>query len=466
MVWVTAFVFLIYFTLFHTVWVQFSGVFGERHAILVLVLSIPLGLWLRRERGARELVVVGSALVVLHGIGMSISQYLYTPPMELPTSQISWVCVFILLLPFLVPGRPAHVGVVALVAAFTDPLGFWIAATWLDANVPPTDVLGSFMLPPFVTALIAWKLSDAMFVLNREVSKARRLGAYELTERLGAGGMGEVWKASHRLLARPAAVKLIRSESQGEGMAIERFEREAQATASLESPHTVELYDFGVAEDGTLFYVMELLRGVDLETLVRNHGSLPPERVAHLLLQACESLHEAHERGMIHRDVKPANLFVCRKGPRTDYLKVLDFGLVKGSGRDDDPNRTQENQITGTPAYLSPEALRGRPPVSGRSDVYALGCVTFFLLTGRTVFEGETTVAIASAHLHEEPKAPSTHAPNVPPGFDALVLAMLAKDPTDRPDDAEVAERLLALELEPWTQERSHAWWAKNLADV
>ena len=466
MVWLIAGTFLVYFTLFQTVWVEFSGTFGRYHSLTVLALSVPVGLWLRKDRSADQVAFVGSLVVIAHGFGIAMTQYIYSPVFDIPSSQVSWVCVLILLLPFVVPASPKKVGVAAVLAATTDPLGLW-ASVAVGAPMPTSAALGSFLLPPFVTALLAWALAHAVYAMGREVSKARRLGAYELTERLGMGGMGEVWKASHRLLARPAAVKLIRSDTGSDGMAVERFEREAQATASLESPHTVELYDFGVAEDGTLYYVMELLRGVDLQTLIDEHGALPPERVVYLLLQACESLGEAHDRDMIHRDIKPANLFLCRKGPRTDFLKVLDFGLVKGAQAEDDPTKTQENQITGTPAYLAPEALRGDPPVSAKSDLYALGCVAFFLLTGRPVFQGKTTVAIASAHLHDNPAKPSKYADGVPAALDALVLELLAKDVDERPSDAaEVALRLRAIHLPVWTRDQADEWWATHLSDL
>ena len=217
------------------------------------------------------------------------------------------------------------------------------------------------------------------------------LGHYRLLEKLGEGGMGEVWRARHQLLARPCAVKLIRPDRLGgrdREAAVERFRLEARSIARLTSPNTVRLYDFGVSESGSLYFVMELLRGLDLFALVKDFGPLPPERVVSVLRQACRSLGEAHEAGLLHRDVKPANLFLCRLGLECDVAKVLDFGLVKSVAGDDDAQITKEGAFTGTPAYLPPERAAGGPG-DARSDIYSLGCVAFWMLTGRTVFTGE-----------------------------------------------------------------------------
>ena len=252
---------------------------------------------------------------------------------------------------------------------------------------PAAPIVASHVLPPLVAALLAWAPTSALDRMRADVQRARRLGSYELTERLGAGGMDEVWRANHQLLARPAAIELVSPELLGakdarsREMLIQRFEKEAQVTASLESPHSVELYDFGVSSDGVLFYVMELLHGMDLETLVQRFGALPPERVLHLLAQACDSLDDAHERGLIHRDITPANLFVARKGATHDFSRVLDFGLVKrwdappdaaaSSLGEGSPLRTAVGQIAGTPAFLAPEAVLGEGSIDRRVALVA-----------------------------------------------------------------------------------------------
>lgn len=299
-----------------------------------------------------------------------------------------------------------------------------------------------------------------------------QFGRYRLVEPIGQGGMGEVWRALHTGLSREAAVKLIRPDRLGEeaeaAAAIRRLEREAQATSQLRSQHTIEVYDFGVAEDGTFYYAMELLEGYDLRTLVERFGPVPAERAVHLLLQVCESLAEAHGKGLVHRDIKPANVFVSRLGVRADVAKVLDFGLVKalpGSGSSLDLRLTQTGAIAGSPAYIAPEAVeqRGRD-VDARADLYALGCVAFWLLTGRLVFESDDPLAAILAHVREAPPAPSTLSElDVPAELDALILECLAKTPDERPPSAEaLARRLEALDLPAWTQDRARRWWDRH----
>jgi serine/threonine-protein kinase len=249
-----------------------------------------------------------------------------------------------------------------------------------------------------------------------------------------------------------------------------RFEREAQATAQLQSPHTVEIYDFGTTEDGTFYYVMELLEGIDLERLVRRFGPLPPERVVHVLQHVCVSLDEAHRRGMVHRDVKPANVYLCRHALLHDFVKVLDFGLVKHRAvpaTPDDLRLSQTGTIHGTPSYLAPEIARGDGAVDGRADLYALGCVAYWLLTGRLVFERDTYPAMLLAHATMQPLPPSQHATQgIPPLLDDIVLACLAKEPADRVQSAEdLRSRLAAIELTaPWTEARAAQWWSHHLA--
>jgi serine/threonine-protein kinase len=289
--------------------------------------------------------------------------------------------------------------------------------------------------------------------------------------------MGEVWRAEHRMLARPAAIKLIRAEVLGATggarlQAIRRFEREAQATARLQSVHTVELYDYGRADDGTFYYVMELLDGFDLHRLVEQFGPLPPERVVHLLRQVCASLAEAHEAGLVHRDIKPANIYVCRRGRDVDFVKVLDFGLVKHGGE----TREDADQLSGaalvaggTPAYMAPEQAVGEAELDARADLYSVGCVAYWLVTGTAVFTGRTPVETMMMHVHREPDPPSARTGSpLPAELEAVVLACLAKDPAARPRTAdELAERLGSLRLgSEWTPARAHAWWAAHAPAV
>jgi serine/threonine-protein kinase len=294
------------------------------------------------------------------------------------------------------------------------------------------------------------------------------MGSYQLGELLGRGGMGEVYHATHRMLARPAAIKLIRPEvlgghdPAGERLAITRFWREARTAASLRSPHTVELYDFGVTDDQTLYFVMELLEGLNLEALVRRYGALPAGRVVHILRQVCVSLEEAHARGVVHRDIKPANIHVGRVGLVSDFVKVLDFGLVKpiADGSLEQSLATERSLVVGTPGYMAPEIALSAE-VDGRSDLYSLGCVAYYLLTGRQVFEGDTAMQVFAHHLQTAPTPPSQRgADTVPKDLEQLVLACLAKGPADRPPSAaELGRRLAAAHVEPWTEVHAQQWW-------
>ena len=386
-------------------------------------------------------------------------------------ATLSTVGVWILSFP-LVPQSPRRAALSALGAALASPLSyaFHVAAgargelVWQQA--------GALLAINLVCALLALFTNRVIYRLGRQVADAKHLGAYSIIEPLGSGGMGEVWRAEHRTLIRPAAIKLIRSEIAHGLDPIEveavraRFEREVQATALLTSPHTVAVYDYGSTEDGRLYYVMELLHGLDAETVVRRHGPLPAERVIYLLRQACESLSEAHATGLVHRDIKPANLQLCTIGGKLDFVKVLDFGLVRDVGSN--VWFTADGRVSGTPAYLPPETA-AHNVTDERSDIYALGCVAYYLLTGQLVFEAETAPAMMAAHLRDPVVPPSarTELP-IPPELDALVVACLAKDPDARPQSmAEVRRRLDEVPLaRRWGQERAAAWWRLHAPDL
>jgi eukaryotic-like serine/threonine-protein kinase len=308
--------------------------------------------------------------------------------------------------------------------------------------------------------------SRVTYGLRRQVAEANELGQYVLEEKIGGGGMGEVWRARHRLLIRPAAIKLIRPQMSGDPeLLLRRFEREARATAALKSPHTVQLYDFGATDDGRLYYVMELLDGMDLDTLVRQYGPLPPERAVHILRQVCSSLQDAHVNGLVHRDIKPANVVVSRAGTTFDFAKVLDFGLVKlDSARkaEDDVKLTTESSAGGTPAFMAPEMVLGLADTDHRVDLYALGCVAYWLLTGKLIFEGKSAVEVMFHHAHTPARRLSTRTElPIPVPLEDLVMECLEKDPSRRPASAEmVSTRLDAVSLQSaWTVERAERWW-------
>jgi serine/threonine protein kinase len=293
------------------------------------------------------------------------------------------------------------------------------------------------------------------------------LGSYRLVGLLGEGGMGEVWQGRHQHLTRPAAVKVIRPEALGASGGTEaeklllRFEREADATASLRSPHTVQLYDFGTA-NGTFFYAMELLTGCSLESLISRHGPICEERAIWILQAACKSLEEAHRTGVIHRDLKPSNLFLCKLGLHHDFVKVLDFGLVKYMDQPDAVKLTNEDTAQGTPAYIPPEVVRGSAGFDARSDIYSLGCVAYWLLTGALVFESDNSIAIVMSHVNDAP-VPLSQRTDLPvsSALEDLVMRCLAKDPDERPQSAALLDAELgAIAVDkPWSEERAEVWW-------
>lgn len=386
---------------------------------------------------------------------------------------IPWVCIWLLMVPLVVPIEWSRAVARGLVLAVLPTLVMFFGVRWFDLPPPPIDAYLAFLLPSLVVSVLALIIAKTMYALTRQVQEARQLGSYELTERIGSGGMGEVWKARHRMLVRPAAIKLIRPESLGttgeREALVDRFQREAQATASLRSPHTVELYDFGVADDGTFFYVMELLSGMDLKELVQHFGPLDPARVIYLMRQICDSLADAHDHGLLHRDIKPANIILSRAGRQCDFIKVLDFGLVKQLHPESaDAELTQHVDAIGTPSVMAPEAVRGQP-LDHRADLYGLGCVGYWLLTGGQVFVADSALEMAAAHAKEEPEPPSRRTElNVPPELDGIILDCLAKDPRQRPDSAaDLAERLAACSCpDAWDGKKACAWWDMHLADL
>lgn len=303
------------------------------------------------------------------------------------------------------------------------------------------------------------------------------VGSYRLISQLGSGGMGEVWLARHRLLARPAAVKLIRQEMQPGTVREElvgRFQREAQVTSRLRSPHTVQLYDFGLNETGGFYYVMELLHGLDLQQIVNRFGPQVPERVIMLLRQACRSLAEAHEHGLVHRDIKPANLFIARLGAEYDFLKVLDFGIVKDRPAADGKDRaatllSASNLLQGTPAFMAPEVIFDNRTIDGRADLYSLACAAYWTLTGQLLFPASTPTQMLLDHAQTRPRPPSevSELP-IPRDLETLLMQCLEKDPAKRPASAlELESQLAGVRCrEPWTDARARSWWAAHAPEV
>jgi serine/threonine-protein kinase len=301
------------------------------------------------------------------------------------------------------------------------------------------------------------------------VRHARQLGQYTLEEKLGEGGMGVVYRARHAMLRRPTAVKLLKPERMGEA-GLQRFEREVQLTAGLSHPNTVTVFDYGRTPDGVFYYAMEYLEGLGLDQLVAADGPQPPARTAHILRQVLEALAEAHGVGLVHRDVKPANVYLCRAGRMHDFAKVLDFGLVKRAGlAGGDVKLTAANVATGTPAYMAPELALGDEEIDGRADLYAVGCLAYWLLTGSQVFDAPSPARVMFAHVRDTPPPPSTRAElEIPAALETLVMRCLAKDPADRPQTAEeLADGLLAaVPGEAWTSDQAARWWRMHLPEL
>jgi len=362
----------------------------------------------------------------------------------------------------IIPNTPIRAAGVTSLIAVSPLVLFGVYATWmrpLDAEVVGMVLRGQATGNVVAVALVLFSTSR-IEVLRRQVGEARKMGQYVLKEQLGSGGMGEVYRAEHVLLRRPCAIKVIRPERAGDPAALRRFEREVQATAALTHPNTVQVFDYGHTADGTFYYVMEYLPGLTLEELVRRHGPLPPGRAVHFLRQVCAALAEAHARGLTHRDVKPGNVMVCERGGVYDVAKVLDFGLVRVQKEDaDDATLTREGTVAGTPAYLSPEQAGGQDGVDPRSDLYSVGAMAYFLLTGKPPFADRPAVRMIAAHLYE----PATPPMGVPADLAAVVLRCLEKAPANRwPDAASLEVALAATAVTPWGASDARAWWERS----
>ena len=443
-------------------------------AVWISILLISLGMTvIRRFQVLSPLAILRLGLLfeVLVASGISFSETALPLSPSHPVLGASKVALWIAVVGLMIPNRPLTKFAVALASASTWPAAYFLNLHLYGYDPLPLNRLVVWIYIPYIMAFVTYAVSKRIYVMESAVQKASELGSYNLVSLIGSGGMGEVWRARHRMLARDAAIKLIRSDllmgkpgNQSE-IARKRFAREAQAIASLQSPHTVYLYDFGVSREGFFYYVMELLDGISLEMLVQKFGPQPASRVVHILRQVCESLEEAHRQELIHRDVKPSNIFICNVGIQYDFSKVLDFGLVKDISPAENATLTMEGISAGTPAYMAPEIAMGEGSIDGRVDLYGLGCVAYFLLTGSPVFEEKTATAIALAHVQKTPVPPSQRSEmKIPPLLEQAILLSLAKNPGDRPQSAADFSRLLASSGTPeWTQEQASDWWQAYL---
>jgi serine/threonine-protein kinase len=452
--------------------------------VMLLASLIVLALARSHRLSPSAMVSVGLVYMVVFSFCMPLSEYYNAfvgiDPQYLSGDLVglSGVAVWMLFFTVLVPSKPRHALIALTLSGSAVPITIALLARYGNVpKLPLTDFFDLFIGPYVFMVVMAYIAARIIYRLGTDIRRARELGSYHLLDPIGRGGMGEVWRARHNMLARPAAIKLIRrdliaSEYSAVQTVLDRFEREAQVTASLESPHTVDLYDYGISDDGDFYYVMELLRGVDLQSLVKRCGPLGAERVIHILRQACRSLSEAHRKNLIHRDIKPSNIFLCRRAFEYDFVKVLDFGLVKpGTAAEPGTERemTETGVVAGTPDFIAPELTVGEGEIDGRSDLYSLGCVAYWLLTGQHIFEKETPIATIVAHINTTPERPSsrTELP-IPIELESLVMACLSKDPGDRPASADQLEHALgeiALPT-PWTQDRAAEWWNLHFPHV
>jgi eukaryotic-like serine/threonine-protein kinase len=417
------------------------------------------------KRSIAELEGIDAVGTIAIGTLLGITP-IWAPPVQRPElSAIMGVILFVTLRAIVIPSEGSRSALLSSLASLPAIYGAYAC----HAAEPATSYTLPLPLYPALTAmwaglgvLAATLASRTIFGLRRRASEAQKLGQYTLGEKIGEGGMGAVYRASHALMKREVAIKLLPPERSGDA-AIRRFEREVQLTSRLTSPNTIAIYDYGRTADGVFYYVMEFIDGYSLEDLVSSFGALPPGRVIRLCSQICVALAEAHDIGLIHRDIKPANIAVCERAGEHDVVKVLDFGLVKELGTD--VSATATAMLTGTPLYLAPEAITSPERVDGRTDLYALGAVAYYLLTGTHVFGGSTIVEVCSHHLTSVPESPSQRRGSpVPRALEGIVLRCLAKKAEDRFPDARALRDAFAAcdESEEWTEVDAAAWWRTN----
>ena len=450
--------------------------------VLAAALAVPLP-WMRRSLSLRGFRAVELVLMVLVTIFFAVFQIdelnrdawasLAAPGHEAEVLDLTsdscllrWFSVLVFY-GFFIPntwGRCARVLGVFAVCPLAVTVGIGL---WQGTLTQFYDVLQEMG----IWSALGWAMavcgSHKIAQLRLEAFEARKLGQYHLKHRLGAGGMGEVWLAEHRLLKQPCALKVIQSELVGDPTTLSRFQREVQAMALLVHPNTVRIYDYGIAHDGTFYYTMEYLPGLTLQELVEQDGPVPPERALNFLRQACSALGEAHAMGLVHRDIKPGNLIASQLGGIPDVLKLLDFGLVRSTSRGQDHEKLSlGGYIIGTPAYLSPEQASCPDALDARSDIYSLGAVGYFLLSGRPPFEGRTSHHVMVAHLEQSIPPFNVPGRNVPLDLEAVIRRCLEKEPADRfPDVMSLEQALADCECAgAWTRETAARWWRERPA--
>jgi serine/threonine-protein kinase len=404
-------------------------------------------------------------------VALSISMIETSRPFDpaVPLLGLSALGPWIVFVGALIPNRPIVTLAVAFAAATSWPLAYLINSARLGFVTESWQQTAVWPVLNYLMAVLAYLVGRRTYGTACQAQTAQDLGSYRLVAPIGEGGMGEVWKASHQMLARPAAIKLVKPaaalSARQTDVVVKRFQREANVIAGLQSPHTVYLYDFGIAQDGRFYYVMELLDGISLETLVTTFGPQPASRVVSILRQICNSLDEAHEQGLVHRDLKPSNVMLCTVARTHDFVKVLDFGLAKSVLPADVSQLTVEGAVAGTPGYMAPEVALGNADVDARADLYALGCIGYVLLTGTLVFPDPNPLSMTLKHVQAVPDPPSQRTElQIPPDLERLILRCLEKNPSDRPSSArELDEMLGACGVSGWTERDAFTWWDLHL---
>lgn len=451
--------------------------------IMTVLFSGLLIFLLKKQRPALQIILISVVYENLQTFVIALHDGFWAyPEVYHPEPKIFWSCLWILIYPVVVPYSPRISLLSSLGSICMVMLALLSPALIAPEALPPQVVFQMALEGHLVCAVAAYFISRMINHLNWQLAQEKKKGSYQLIRPLGEGSMGQVWLAKHRMLRRPAAMKIIHPDRlvaasidiQAEVLA--RFEREAQATASLYNEHSISIYDYGTMEDNSFFYVMEALNGIDLQEFLRRHGAVPEERAVYLLHQITESLQEAHHIGLVHRDLKPANIFICRYGLKTDFIKVLDFGMVKFqndlqetvarfSKQEVSQNieLTTEGQLAGTPAYMAPEMIEGKN-IDHRYDIYAFGCLAYGLLTARKLFEHDHLEGQFYAHISETPTPPSqVLGKQIHPTLEALILKCVEKKPENRPQSIqEIRTVLLGLRYpDPWTAEKADEWWSK-----
>jgi eukaryotic-like serine/threonine-protein kinase len=449
---------------------QIAPIIDDPVTRLCLLAAVLIGaalFTLRRNKvmTARALLSLGRVFEIVVALAIAMMETSRPFATSTPLLGLSAIGPWIVFLGGVIPTQPTVRLGLALGAATMWPVAYAINSmrfgfateSWLQTSIWPAMNCGF--------AVVAYLVGRETYGVVREAEAARDLGSYRLISPIGEGGMGEVWRASHKMLARPAAIKLVKSDPGRHDLFARRFQREANAIAGLQSPHTVYLYDFGTTPEGRLYYVMELLDGISLQTLVAKFGVQPASRVVAILRQICRSLEEAHNKKIVHRDMKPSNVMICNVAQSYDFVKVLDFGLAKPFDNPAAAQLTIQGMTTGTPEFMSPEVAAASSKIDPRADLYAVGCVGYFLLTGSLVFVDANPLNIALKHMKMAPIPPSRRTDQViPADVERAIMACLEKQPGARPADARALEKMLAAcDVRPWTEDDARDWWARHL---